>query len=57
MMYYARTNEKSYLNAFKGEPWQAVEIVQKRFPSGLKKCAKFPNGFTVKLELCEVEEF
>ena len=55
MMLMARTNEKSYLNNYMGEAWQVVEIVYKRFPSGVRKCVKFADGFIVKIERCEVD--
>lgn len=55
-MMMARTSEKSYLNNYKGESWAVVSEVYRHFPSGLRKCYKFPNGFCVKIERCETKE-
>ena len=56
-MLMARTNEKSYLNNYNGEAWQVVELVEKRYPSGIRKCVKFADGFIVKIEKCEIDFF
>ena len=56
-MLMARTNEKSYLNNYNGEAWQVVELVEKRYPSGICKCVKFADGFIVKIERCEIDFF
>ena len=55
-MLMARTNEKSYLNNYKGEDWAPVKVVYKYFPSGQRECYKFPSGFCVKVEYCETKE-
>ena len=55
MKYYARTNEKSFLNNYQGEGWQAVTIISKRFPSGVYECAVFPNGHIVRTNRCEIK--
>lgn len=55
-MLIARTNERSYLNNNKGEDWAPVTLVRRYYPSGLRKCYKFPDGFIVKVEYCEVKE-
>lgn len=50
----ARTNEKSYLNNYKGESWQEVSIIKRHLPSGYRECVQFSDGYCVKVELCEV---
>lgn len=50
---WARTNEKSYLNNYKGEEWQRVKEVFCRYPSGYRKCYQFPDGFICKADRCE----
>lgn len=55
-MLIARTNEKSYLNNYRGEDWAPVTVTYMHYPSGYRKCYEFPDGFRVKAELCEVKE-
>ena len=57
MKYYARTDKKSYLNNNKGENWQEVTFITKRFPSGLQECVVFADGFIVPKRFCEIEVF
>lgn len=54
MKLMGRTSEKSYLNNYKGESWQEVKECYGYYPSGCRKCVKFPDGFKVKVELCEL---
>lgn len=54
MKLMGRTNEKSFLNGYKGESWAEVKECRKWFPSGLRQCVKFPSGYTVKMERCEL---
>lgn len=54
MKLMAKTNEKSYLNNFKGENWQEVSECFGYFPSGRRECVRFPDGFVCKIERCEV---
>lgn len=54
MKLMGRTNEKSYLNNGKGEAWAEVKECVRRYPSGWRKCVTFPDGFHVKVELCEL---
>lgn len=54
MKMMARTAEKSYLNNFNGETWQEVKTCYRYFPSGCRECVRFPSGFCVKVERCEI---
>lgn len=54
MKMMARTNEKSYLNGYKGEDWAEVTTCYNRFSSGRKECVKFPSGFECRVDRCEV---
>ena len=56
MKLYARTNEGSYLNGFKGEGWQEVRTCFRWFPSGRRECVIFPDGFTPKADRCELAQ-
>ena len=54
MKLMAKTNEKSYLNNFKGEEWQEVTECMAMFPSGKRPCVRFADGFICKINRCEV---
>lgn len=54
MKLMARTSEKSYLNNYKGEDWAEVKECRSWFPSGLRQCVKFPSGYVVKVDRCEL---
>ena len=54
MKLMARTDNKSYLNNYKGEDWAPVIECYQSFPSGIRKCVRFPDGYKVKVEDCEL---
>jgi hypothetical protein len=54
MKMYARTNEKSYLNNYQGEDWQVVTTIYHRYPSGLRECVRFADGYVCKVDRCDV---
>lgn len=54
MKMYARTNERSYLNNYKGESWQVVTTTYNYYPSGRRECVRFPSGFECKADRCEI---
>ncbi len=54
MVLMARTNEKSYLNNYKGENWAIVKEGTGFYPSGKCKTVTFPSGYKVKADRCEL---
>lgn len=54
MKLMARTTEKSYRNNYKGEDQAVVAECYKSFPSGVRPCVRFPDGFICKADRCEL---
>lgn len=54
MKMMARTNQKSYLNNYKGETWTEVKSSIGFYPGGCRETITFPDGFKCRIDKCEV---